>query len=111
MSLLMALTFPQTSPPSQLNYHVRANMFDPKAIDDIANRLAGAIPPGLNHFKEDVEKNFHAILQSALSKLDVVTREEFEVQKLVLAKTRSKLENLEKRIDTMEQLQANKEEN
>lgn len=78
-------------------------MFDPKAIDDIANRLATAIPPGLNHIKEDLEKNFHAILQSALSKLDLVTREEFEVQKAVLAKTRSKLDDLEKRISQLEQ--------
>ncbi|PPD04848.1 MAG: hypothetical protein CTY29_03955 [Methylobacter sp.] len=78
-------------------------MFDPKAIDDIANRLASAIPPGFNQIKEDMEKNFHAILQSALSKLDLVTREEFEVQKAVLAKTRSKLEDLEKRISQLEQ--------
>ena len=85
-------------------------MFDPKAIDDIANRLAGAIPPGLNNLKEELEKNFHAILQSALSKLDLVSREEFEVQKLVLAKTRSKLEELEKRVAEMEQQTLDKEE-
>ena len=78
-------------------------MFDPKAIDDIANRLAGAIPPGLNNIKDDLEKTFQAILQGALGKLDLVTREEFEVQKLVLAKTRSKLEDLEKRVAEMEQ--------
>ena len=78
-------------------------MFDPKAIDDIANRLAGAIPPGLNNLKEDMEKTFRAILQGALGKLDLVTREEFEVQKMVLAKTRSKLEDLEKRVTEMEQ--------
>jgi BMFP domain-containing protein YqiC len=78
-------------------------MFDPKAIDDIANRLAGAIPPGLNNLKEDLEKTFHAILQGALGKLDLVTREEFEVQKMVLAKTRSKLEDLEKRVTEIEQ--------
>jgi len=77
-------------------------MFDPKSIDDIANRLANAIPPGLNNVKEDMEKNFHAILQGALGKLDLVTREEFEVQKAVLAKTRSKLEALEKRVDEIE---------
>ena len=76
-------------------------MFDSKSLDDIANRLAGAIPPGLNNLKDDLEKSFHAILQSALSKLDLVTREEFEVQKLVLAKTRSKLEDLEKRVAQM----------
>jgi BMFP domain-containing protein YqiC len=85
-------------------------MFDPKAIDDIANRLAGAIPPGLNNLKEDLEKTFHAILQGALGKLDLVTREEFEVQKMVLAKTRSKLEDLEKRVAEMEQNVLNKAE-
>ena len=85
-------------------------MFDPKSIDDIASRLAGAIPPGLNNLKEDLEKNFHAILQGALGKLDLVTREEFEVQKMVLAKTRSKLEDLEKRVTEMEQNILNKAE-
>jgi len=79
-------------------------MFDTKTIDDITHRLAAVMPPGLNNFKEDVEKNFQAILQSAFGKLDLVTREEFEVQKLVLAKTRSKLEELEKRVTEMEQL-------
>ncbi|WP_031434016.1 ubiquinone biosynthesis accessory factor UbiK [Methylomarinum vadi] len=78
-------------------------MFDPKAIDDIANRLAGAVPPGFSNLKEDMEKNFRAILQGALGKLDLVSREEFEVQKAVLAKTRSKLEDLEKRVAAMEQ--------
>jgi BMFP domain-containing protein YqiC len=77
-------------------------MFDPKAIDDIANRLAGAIPPGLNNIKDDLEKTFQAILQGVLGKLDLVTREEFEVQKLILAKTRSKLEDLEKRVAEIE---------
>jgi ubiquinone biosynthesis accessory factor UbiK len=85
-------------------------MFDPKAIDDIASRLAGAIPPGLNNLKEDLEKNFRAILQGALGKLDLVTREEFEVQKMVLAKTRSKLEDLEKRVAGMEESLLNKAE-
>ena len=85
-------------------------MFDTKSIDDIASRLAGAIPPGLNNLKEDLEKTFHAILQGALGKLDLVTREEFEVQKLVLAKTRSKLEALEKRVAEIEQQVLNKEE-
>lgn len=77
-------------------------MFDPKDFDDIAKRLAGAIPPGLSNLKDDLEKSFHAILQGALGKLDLVTREEFEVQKAVLAKTRSKLEDLEKRVALME---------
>jgi ubiquinone biosynthesis accessory factor UbiK len=77
-------------------------MFDPKALDDIAQRLANAVPPGLNTLKEDMEKNFRAILQTALGKLDLVTREEFEVQKGVLSKTRSKLETLEKQVAELE---------
>lgn len=84
-------------------------MFDTKAIDDIANRLASVVPPGLNTLKEDLEKNIHAVLQSVLGKLDLVTREEFEVQKMVLAKTRSKLEDLEKRVAEIEQQLLNKE--
>ncbi|TXK94028.1 hypothetical protein BMR02_14435 [Methylococcaceae bacterium HT1] len=78
-------------------------MFDPKSIDDIASPLSDAIPLGFSNLKEDMEKNFRAILQGALGKMDLVTREEFEVQKGVLAKTRSKLEDLEKRITEMEQ--------
>lgn len=77
-------------------------MFDPKSIDNIADRIANAIPPGLNNFKDDMEKNVHALLQSALSKLDLVSREEFEVQKAVLAKTRGRLEELEKRVAELE---------
>ncbi len=77
-------------------------MFNPQSIDDIATRLTDALPPGLNTFKEDMEKNFKAILQSVLGKMDLVTREEFEVQKGVLAKTRARLEDLEKRVSDME---------
>jgi ubiquinone biosynthesis accessory factor UbiK len=84
--------------------------FDSKSIDEIANKLANTIPPGLSHLKEDLEKNFHAVLQGALSKLDLVTREEFEVQKMVLAKTRTNLEALEKRVAALEQQVLTKEE-
>ena len=77
-------------------------MFDTKTIDDMASKLAGVLPPALHTVKEDLEKTFKAILQSALGKMDLVTREEFEVQKLVLAKTRANLEALEKRVAALE---------
>jgi BMFP domain-containing protein YqiC len=80
-------------------------MFDTKSIDNLADRLANAVPPGLQSFKDDMEKNLHALLQSTLSKLDLVSREEFEVQKAVLAKTRSKLDALEARVAALEQPQ------
>jgi BMFP domain-containing protein YqiC len=77
-------------------------MFDTKSLDDIANRLAEAIPPGLHALRDDMEKTFRAVLQSAFAKMDLVTREEFEVQKAVLAKTRQKLETLEARVHELE---------
>ncbi len=85
-------------------------MFDPKTLDELSSRLASALPPGLSSFKEEVEKHIHAMLQTALGKLDLVTREEFDVQKMVLAKTRSKLEDLEKRVADLEQQLLPKEE-
>lgn len=77
-------------------------MFNQKTIENLTDRLANNIPPGFNSFKEDLDKNIHALLQSALSKLDLVSREEFEVQKAILIKTRSRLESLEKRVEELE---------
>lgn len=73
-------------------------MFNSQFIDDIAKRLSDAIPPELQTFKKDLEKNFRTVLQSLFSKFDLVTREEFDVQKKVLAKTRAKVEILEKQL-------------
>ena len=77
-------------------------MFDPKKIDEIASRLADSMPPGLDAIRTDLEKNIRAALQGVLNNMDLVTREEFEVQKAVLAKTRQKLETLEQQLQTLE---------
>jgi len=77
-------------------------MIDPKAFDDLAKRFTEALPPSFRQFQADVEKNVHAALQATFAKLDLVTREEFEVQQGVLARTRSKLEELEKQVAEME---------
>jgi Uncharacterized protein conserved in bacteria len=77
-------------------------MFDPKKIDEIASRLADSMPPGIDAFRADVEKNMRATLQGVLNSMDLVTREEFEVQKAVLAKTRLKLETLEQQLQALE---------
>jgi len=81
---------------------------DPKIFDDLANKLADSVPPGLKSLQSDMEKNFHAILQSTFNKLELVTREEFEVQAGVLARTRSKLDELQKQVDALEQTIQNK---
>ncbi len=72
------------------------------SIDELARRLADSVPKGLRSVKDDLEKNFRSVLQSGLGKLDLVTRDEFEVQEAVLARTRQKLEGLEERLQTME---------
>ena len=73
-----------------------------ESIDELARRLADAVPQGLRSVKDDLEKNFRSVLRSGLGKLDLVTREEFEVQEAVLARTRQKLEALEERLQTIE---------
>lgn len=77
-------------------------MFDAKFIDDLAHRLSDAMPPGIRNVQSDLEKNLRATVQAALSKLDLVTREEFDVQTKVLARTRTKLEALESVVAELE---------
>ena len=67
-----------------------------------AKKLADSLPGGLRTVREDLEQNFRSILRGGLQKLDLVTREEFEVQEAVLARTREKLEALEKQVAELE---------
>jgi len=76
--------------------------FDPNTLDDLARRLADAVPPGLTALKNDLEQNFKAVLQSGLARLDLVTRQEFDVQAGVLRRSRERLEELEARIAALE---------
>jgi BMFP domain-containing protein YqiC len=71
-------------------------MIDLKNLDDLARRLNDLVPPGLSDAREDLTRNFRAALQSGLSRLDLVTREEFDVQRAVLLRTREKLDLLER---------------
>jgi BMFP domain-containing protein YqiC len=73
-----------------------------EAIDELARRLADAVPESLRSVKDDLENNFRSVLRSGLGKLDLVTRDEFEVQEAVLARTREKLESLEKKLKAIE---------
>jgi BMFP domain-containing protein YqiC len=80
-------------------------MIDSKLIDDLAQRLANSLPAGLQTLQGDVMKNLRANLESGLAKLDLVTREEFEVQTAVLSRTREKLARLEKQVKALEEQQ------
>ena len=76
--------------------------FDPKSLDELARRLADAVPPGLAALRDDLERNFKAVLQAGLAKLDLVTRQEFDIQAAVQRRSRERLEELEQRIAALE---------
>jgi BMFP domain-containing protein YqiC len=71
-------------------------------IENLARKLAESVPDGLKSVRDDLENNFRSVLRAGMSKLDLVTREEFEVQQAVLARTREKLELLERALKEMQ---------
>jgi len=73
-----------------------------QSIESLVQRLNESLPPGLQHVQKDLEKNFRSVLQSSFAKMDLVTREEFDVQRAVLAKTREKVDALESQIAQLE---------
>ena len=76
-------------------------MFDPKQFDEVAHKLFAALPSSLQNFEKEIQQKFKEVLQSAFVRMDLVTREEFDVQCKVLARTREKVEALQQQIDTL----------
>ena len=72
------------------------------SLDDLARELADAVPRNLKAIGEDLERNFKSLLQSGLGRMDLVTREEFDLQVAVLERTREKLDALEARLAELE---------
>lgn len=83
-------------------------MPDTKVLDDIARRLSSAMPESAKAVQADVEKNLRAATQSVFARLDLVTREEFDVQSKVLARSRAKIDQLEKQVAELEARLLNK---
>lgn len=82
-------------------------MLNPKKIEQIMQQIQDALPQGIKDLGQDAEAKIKQTLQAQLSKLDVVTREEFDVQTQVLMRTREKLNELEKRLDELQSKQQN----
>lgn len=84
----------------------RPSKFDPKldlgTLDDLATRLSDRVPDDLKAAGEDLTENFRAVLRGWFERMDLVTREEFEVQQAVLRRTREKLKALEQKLDQLE---------
>ena len=79
-------------------------MIDLSQLDDLARRLSNLVPAGLrpsDELRDELQQNFKSVLQAGLGKLELVTREEFDVQRAVLARTREKLEALERQLDAL----------
>ena len=83
-------------------------MLDPKKLEEIARQIADSVPPGVKNMAEEAEGKIKQVLQAQLSKLDLVTREELDIQTQVLIRTREKLEAMESRIAALEAQQADK---
>jgi BMFP domain-containing protein YqiC len=79
-------------------------MIEPKNLDDLAQRLAGSLPSGFQVLKQDMERNLRAGLEAGLARLELVTRDEFDIQSAVLARTREKLARLELQVAELERL-------
>jgi len=81
------------------------SFFNSTSLDDLARRLADAVPEPVRSFARDLEGNFKAVLQAQLSKLDLVSRQEFDVQAALLARTQTALAALEARLKELESKQ------
>ena len=78
-------------------------MIDHKAIDELAKRISNLLPDGVKLLKNDLEKNIRALVESTFSQMNLVSREEFEVQSALLERTRQKLNQLEKQLAELSQ--------
>ncbi len=79
-----------------------ADMIDVRSIDELARRLSELVPPGAREARAELADAFRDTLRAGLRKLDLVTREEFDVQRSVLLRTREKVEELEQRVAQLE---------
>ncbi len=78
-------------------------MVNRDSLDDLTRKITSLLPENVRQMQDDLESSIHALLQNALSKMNLVTREEFDVQTALLERTREKLEKLEKLLDELEQ--------
>lgn len=72
-------------------------------FEEMVKKFTATIPEPLRSAQEDMEKNMRGILESGLQKMNLVTREEFDIQSAVLQRTRERLEALEQRVNALEQ--------
>lgn len=76
-------------------------MFDPKQFDDLAQKLFATLPLSLQNIENDIQQKFKEVLQATFARMDLITRDEFDVQCKVLLRTREKLEQLQNQVEEL----------
>jgi BMFP domain-containing protein YqiC len=84
-------------------FEAATDMVNRDALNDLARKITSLLPENVQQMQDDLESNIHTLLQNTLSKMNLVTREEFDVQTALLQRTREKLEKLEKLLEELEQ--------
>jgi BMFP domain-containing protein YqiC len=77
-------------------------MLESQKLEELAARLAAVLPPGLSGLRRELEDNFRAVLRANLERFDLVSRERFDVQAQLLARSLSRIEGLEQRLQQLE---------
>lgn len=88
--------------------HVYKNMLDEQKLDSVIRQILNKLPDELKQARRDLEKNLKTAMHGTFAKMDLVTREEFDVQAELLSRTRAKLDELEQQLAALEQTQAGK---
>jgi len=93
---------PTTLVPASAEGGYTGRMLDPRTLEALAERLAGVLPPGMGALRHELQDNFRTVLRAQLEKLDLVSRERFDVQAELLARTQARLKALEARMEALE---------
>ncbi|MGM0554395.1 MAG: ubiquinone biosynthesis accessory factor UbiK [Pseudomonadota bacterium] len=80
-------------------------MIDSKRFDDLARRITESLPESVRHMQEDVQRQVRSSLQQGFERMDLVTREDFDIQVALLERTRERLAELEARVQALEDAQ------
>ena len=103
MAYALNKDFSDTFTTNQIQNNLRYAMRDNFKFEEITRQVLNSLPSDLGKIQEDIEKNIKSALQATFSKLDLVSREEFDIQSELLSRTRALVEELEKKISDLEQ--------
>ncbi len=88
----------------EIKYYLKFTMSNRHFLDEISRKIAEQMPEDPGSWGRDLRRNLTASVRSVLEKVDLVSREEFDIQRAVLRRTREKLEQLEKQVAELETL-------